>query len=472
MKKKLASLFLCAAFALCCGCAGDNAPPVIRPGGDPGETPEKTELIDYDAYENDYSFMTLGFFSPQVTRESVQTYMDCGFDRFFLMGNNVGSFGDQRMTAALDLLEEMRVPSEIDAWGAAGLSMINSPSLNYEKYDYLKAILAFDEPTTYYGDAGDRPGIDTVAAQLAGFEKKYGNKEFYANLLPWPANSLGGRSYTEYLQTYLDMIVKKQTTDAQKWICADAYLLMKDRYEENYFKTSWLQNLAWIANAKRDNPDLQLKSRFFIQTMPFVPNNNHVITEADIRLQLYALVAFGFDSAAMFCYATPPVGVEFTEETLALVDRNGEKTPTWYYAQTLNNEIHAFDHVFLQFEYQTAIGIPKKGADENYLNQSFRFLGMVNRESVGDMKTLESIESSEDLLLGYGLDANGNAGFTVVNYNDTALDLTADVTMTFTGVNKAMVYVKGVKKIVNVQDNTLQISLEPGEGQFVIPYYE
>ena len=69
-------------------------------------------------------------------------------------------------------------------------------------------------------------------------------------------------------------------------------------------------------------------------------------------------------------------------------------------------------------------------------------------------------------------DTVGNAGFMVVNYNDTTYNKTSVVKMTFDNANKALVYVDGVKQVVNLANNVLTLNLGIGEGVFVIPYAE
>lgn len=104
-------------------------------------------------------------------------------------------------------------------------------------------------------------------------------------------------------------------------------------------------------------------------------------------------------------------------------------------------------------------------------NASFRLL---NRLSVKSVLSLNSVTTSADTLFGYFNDAEGNDGIMVVNYNETSLGLTDDVTLKFDSsrYNKAVCYIGGKKNVVGLTNGTLNLELGVGEGVFVIPYAE
>ena len=95
--------------------------------------------------------------------------------------------------------------------------------------------------------------------------------------------------------------------------------------------------------------------------------------------------------------------------------------------------------------------------------------------SVGEIDCLSEVTSSADTLFGYFMDSEENAGFTIVNYNDSELALNDDVTLKFNvdyGFNKALCYIGGEKTIKEVKNNSLTLELGVGEGVFVVPYCE
>ena len=77
-------------------------------------------------------------------------------------------------------------------------------------------------------------------------------------------------------------------------------------------------------------------------------------------------------------------------------------------------------------------------------------------------------------MFGYFNDVDGNDGIMVVNYNETSLNLTDEVTLNFDSskYNKAICYVGGKKTVVNLSSGKLNLELGVGEGVFVIPYAE
>ena len=64
----------------------------------------------------------------------------------------------------------------------------------------------------------------------------------------------------------------------------------------------------------------------------------------------------------------------------------------------------------------------------------------------------------------------GYQGFLATNFNDPLSGKEGDVTLTFKKCNKAIVYVKGEPKTVDLKDGKLTERVGAGEGIFVVPY--
>ncbi len=88
--------------------------------------------------------------------------------------------------------------------------------------------------------------------------------------------------------------------------------------------------------------------------------------------------------------------------------------------------------------------------------------------------SLKEVTTSRDTLFGYFNDADGNDGIMAVNYNETSLNLTDEVSLTFDGskYNKAVCYIGGEKVVKNLNNGKLDLTLGVGEGVFVIPFAE
>ena len=88
--------------------------------------------------------------------------------------------------------------------------------------------------------------------------------------------------------------------------------------------------------------------------------------------------------------------------------------------------------------------------------------------------SLKEVTTSQDTLFGYFNDEDGNDGIMAVNYNETSLNLTDEIALTFDGskYNKAVVYVGGEKTVVTLDNGKLEHTLGIGDGIFIIPFAE
>ena len=445
-------------------------------GSDGSSSAVQIVLPDYDAKKDELTFLTSAFFSPVVTEESMKEYTDCGFDVMWINGNNVGYGDSESIRKALAEAEKQGVKCVIDATISRSEPVTKSMICNdygYQKYSSLWAVNAYDEPVRMEGDWTGTAGIDTLAKYLPKFRQIYGNDmPYFVNLNPFPSTERIKPDYKTYIQTNIDLLLKQTGDNSQKWLSADSYPLMHDPYQDRYFvKDVWLYNLQLFADAKKDNKDLDIKTNFFILSTPHrTKSPTTYIREVgynELRMQMYSLIAFGYDMVSYFTYATPPAsGGESFEDSL--LDVNGKKTQRWHDAQKLNAEIHNFDHVFLQFDYKGVYAVDGTG-ENHYSNDSFSYLKMLDKEELGE---LDDITATADTLIGMGVDEKGNGGYTVVNYNDPYYDLSDEVTLTFKNANKAVVYVAGKKEIKSLTDNKLTLKLGVGEGVFVIPFTE
>lgn len=486
MKKKNKIISIAMALSLmgltACGTEGGTSGGGTSSGGgivhfdsDGDSSAVQIVLPDYDAKKDELTFLTSAFFSPVVTEASMKEYTDCGLDVMWINGNNVGYGDSELIRKALAEAEKQGVKCLIDATISRSEPVTKSMICNdygYQKYSSLWAVNAYDEPVTLEGDWVGTAGIDTIAKYIPKFQQIYGKSmPFFVNLNPFP-NSERIPDYKKYIQTNIDLILKQTDESSQNWLSADMYPLMYSPYQDSYYlKDVYLYNLQLLADAKKNNPDLAIKTNFFVQSTPFTTQNpaacDREVGYNGLRLQMYSLIAFGYDMASYFTYATPPSSGGETFKA-ALVDADGKKTERWYATQKLNEEIHSFDHVFLQFSYKGVYAVDGTG-DKHYSNGSFEYITMLKQDELGE---LGDITATADTLVGMGVDENGNGGYTVVNYNDPYYNLSDEVTLTFKHANKAYVYVDGKKEVKTLTNNKLKLELGVGEGVFVIPFTE
>ena len=440
----------------------------------------KITLPNYDEYETEYETVISGWLIPSSLNETnVKWIKEAGVSALFACGAGdvVLSFPtyDQKAKAALDLLGSNGVKVYVNTGSRDGAS--------YQK------ISSFKQNSAVLGMALDEPSkaeITSMAQQVEWWNQNADGRNFYCNLYPSFAqvvqNEFNG-DYASYLKYYCDNVLNNLTT-GEKWLSADRYPLTYDNDGNKCLDNAWLSDVQILANVAKQYKNV--KTNFFIQTMPYgikedgSPNGaiygsrDRIPTYEDIRMQEYALAAFGYDGISLFCYATPLVGFEFAESQEAMISRSGEKTAIYDSVKKANSEILAFDHVLQQFDW---IGTFTNDAGQTNddkprtQNSSFRLL---NRISVKSVLSLNSVTTSRDTLFGYFNDVDGNDGIMVVNYNETSLNLTDEVTLNFDSskYNKAICYVGGKKQVVNLSGGKLNLELGVGEGVFVIPFAE
>ena len=442
-------------------------------------TVEKIELPDYDAIKADKLILN-GWFAPEVSRESFQEYKDCGFNYMFLMGQNVGSLGGTKMFEAMDLCEELDIKVFVDIT-RNDAAILNMTDL-LVKYDCFVGY-NYDEPVIHSSSLNGTTGIVELAPYIEAMHEKYPEVEFLINLNPCSNIGLSWGTepftYEEYLDawfTYTASIFKDSS--CRNWLSCDDYPLYRDTSSktEYFLKSTWLQNLEYLSAAKRDS-DTEITSNFFIQSMPFgvgAKSRDRVPSYEDLRLQMYSCMAYGYDSISFFCYGTPPGTGEFTEEQTALIDREGNKTQIWHDTKKLLSEIEKFSNTYMQFNDNWIGTLPILGSnnlaeDDMYYNNSFDAL-LEPLSGANRLKGVKSVTATEDSIVGYMQDSEGNTGYMVVNYNDTTYKKKSDVVFTFTNYNRAYVYIDGVKTDVVLTNNQLTLNLDIGEGVFVIPY--
>ena len=83
---------------------------------------------------------------------------------------------------------------------------------------------------------------------------------------------------------------------------------------------------------------------------------------------------------------------------------------------------------------------------------------------------IKNVKNSEDTVIGYFRDQNGNDGFMVNNFTEPSYGKRDNVSITFENATKAVVIFEGEKKTADLSDGTLALSLAGGAAAFVIPY--
>lgn len=447
----------------------------------------KIILPDYDANKSEYGIDISGWLIPKnISTADVDWITDAGINVMHAVaaGDSETLFFPEYNAEALAKLNFFRdkgiqIYVNTCSRDAASFQKISS----FGKHGGVIG-MSYDEPT--------KAEIDEIAKYVDYFNQNGNGKNMLVNLFPSFTSSVKSdfgklynttqQKYELYLQYYCDNVLSKLTS-GEKWLSADRYLLTYDKNGKKCLDNGWLADVQSVAKVAKN---YGAKTNFFVQTMAYGATNgvasgaqegsrDRVPTYNDIRLQQYALMAFGYDGISLFCYGSPAAGGEFSLSQTGIIDRNGNKTETYEAVKKANNELLSFDHVLKQFNWQGVFtcdaGKTLTGTSTTS-NASFKTL---DRISLANVSSLSKVSASADTLCGYFKDAAGNDGIMVVNYNETTENLTDTVELTFDSskYNAAVCYVGGVKKVfTGLTDGKLSLSLGAGEGIFVIPYAE
>lgn len=450
-------------------------------------TIQKIILPDYDSKKNEYGIDISGWLIPKnISTADVDWITEAGINIMHAVaaGDSETLFFPEyngEAIAKLNFFRDKGIKIYVNTCSrdAASFQKISS----FGNHDGVIG-MSYDEPT--------KAEIDEIAKYVAYFNENGNGKNMFVNLFPSFASSVKSdfgkwynttqQKYELYLQYYCDNVLSKLTS-GEKWLSADRYLLTYDKNGNKCIDSGWLADVQSVAKVAKN---YGAKTNFFIQTMPFGATNgvatgakegsrDRVPTYNDIRLQQYALMAFGYDGISLFCYGSPIADGEFASSQYGMIDRNGNKTEIYDAVKQANNELLSFDHVLKQFAWQGVFtcdaGKTITGTSSTS-NASFKSL---DRISLANVSSLSKVSASADTLCGYFKDAAGNDGIMVVNYNETTENLTDTVELTFDSskYNAAVCYVGGVKKVfTGLTDGKLSLSLGAGEGIFVIPYAE
>ena len=450
-------------------------------------TIQKIILPDYDSKKNEYGIDISGWLIPKnISTADVDWITEAGINIMHAVaaGDSETLFFPEyndEAKAKLNFFRDKNIQIYVNTCSRDVVSFQKISS--FGTHDGVIG-MSYDEPT--------KAEIDEIAKHVDYFNQNGNGKNMFVNLFPSFASSVKsdfGQWYTTtqqkyelYLQYYCDNVLSKLTS-GEKWLSADRYLLTYDKNGNKCIDSGWLADVQSIAKVAKN---YGAKTNFFIQTMPFGATNgvatgakegsrDRVPTYNDIRLQQYALMAFGYDGISLFCYGSPIADGEFASSQYGMIDRNGNKTEIYDAVKQANNELLSFDHVLKQFAWQGVFtcdaGKTITGTSSTS-NASFKSL---DRISLANVSSLSKVSASADTLCGYFKDAAGNDGIMVVNYNETTENLTDTVELTFDSskYNAAVCYVGGVKKVfTGPTDGKLSLSLGAGEGIFVIPYAE
>lgn len=306
-------------------------------------------------------------------------------------------------------------------------------------------------------DEPNKSQIDEIAAAVDTFNlANVGKKVLIVNLLPSYASAVSSdfSAYSAYLQYLYDNVLSK--LKCELWISVDRYPIVRDAKGNPTLDSGWLGDVEAVATFAKANG---LKKNFFIQTMPygsggFNDSHDRTPTKEDITLQYYVLLAYGYDSISLFCLGTPaPDGTTFLDGQNAMIDRNNETTDIYTAVKEVNEELDKFDFILNRFSWDAAV------------LKTSSLLTSVQAKKIG----LKDISSTKNALFSHLVDeTRGREAYCVVNYNDTSLNYTNTITLTFSGETTLTVIQNGGFRTVTSTSGEFTFTLGVGESIIVI----
>ena len=428
--------------------------------------------ISYTMYDNFPSYgtgeMELGIFSsPAPTQAAYQECADAGFT-YVLIDQNNGAFDLETYRSTLQYCAEAGMKSIPMKLG------VEADTFNNTDYSQVPGFAG-----KFYWDEPALSDMDTIAGWAEIFEQQNGTEKlFYNNLYPcYASSSVIGNDYRHYLDAYIDTVLSK--VNGKKLLSVDFYPLQRTTEKKfswselkyvyntyNSIRTDYLYNLEATAQAALDKG---VDVSYFVQTHGHGTTdtvNRDLTSVADMRFQYNTAMAYGVKSFAAFTYPSQGGG-EF-ENYQGLVkntynDSTGwttEKTPVYGYVKQANEELKAWDEVYLSFDY---VGTKALLGSSSSSNACFKKLTQ-NKEAITG---LTSITATQDTLIGE-FDKDGVTAYMISNFTEPSEKLSDTVELELSEATRVQVYINGVKETKIVPKGKLTITLGAGEAAFVV----
>lgn len=435
VKRRTAALLLAAVLAGLLGGCGGQAQEV------------------YPEYADDQELWIGGWDVPINTLEDYQMAKDMGLTHLFIDGV-FAARGTDAYCKQLEYCEQVGLKAIV----GMDTSLDNGAGVEVDLFDYsaypaVDMINLWDEPPVeQFPDVNER---------IEAMKKLYEGKDMtlYVNLNPANPISMTTMTSTEdYLQKFCDQVLPN--IPGRKILSTDVYPLLYTR-GQYVIASTWLEHMSQYAHfAKEYGADFHM----FIQSYSD-GQCREIESREDLTFQIYTDMAFGIDGFTYFTYRKSFLG-GFGGGCVEN-DASCTPTPIYAWAQEVNREIQSFDHVYLSFDWEGVL--PVNGSDNLANDPSYQNTLFMGIAYPLDALDCGSVTATQDTLVGQFKDAEGRDGLIVTNFTDPIYSMKDTVHFTFADANRAVVYRNGERKIYEVKDNQLEITLASGEGIFLIP---
>ncbi len=315
---------------------------------------------------------------------------------------------------------------------------------SYDSEEALRGFLVTDEPS--------KNEFERIARLKALYEKDYPGKEFYINLFPTYASTaqLGTSTYEDYVQSYIDTV-------NPSFLSYDHYSMLEDGYGNKKLTEDVLYNLEVVATKCKE---ANIPMYTFVQAMSY-DNATRTPNEAEVRHQVMTELAYGSRSIQYFCYWTP---LEFSVGSPSMITKDGKRTELYSAVKNVNANLANLDEAYLEFAWQGAMAV--KGSEVTGIVKQYEMLS----HSLSEIKAISNLSCTQNTLIGSFKNSDGRDGFVITNFSDPSLLAKDKVSLDFNGANAALVYHGNQKSVVELNSSHFEMTLDEGDGIFVIPF--
>lgn len=318
-----------------------------------------------------------------------------------------------------------------------------------------------DDPST--ADREDlHPAFDQLDAMIQWKNKYYPDAFWHVNHVGsgswdhYPA----GTTYADFIDAYVENVIKKLTGTGGKSICMDNYPLPDGG---GVIKENFLHDVLVLAHATKNyNDSVPEEQRatmgICLQTFRDVKLKLRDITSTeDVTFQMYTGMAAGARLYEYFLYRSMDgLGL------FGIVDGTGQKR-IYDYVLDANERALPFQRVVCAFDwYGMTVNHGSQSGPENIFE--------IVRDLVTDETgVLTKVESRYDAIVGCFKQGQQD-GYMVVNYTAPDLNQTNMITLTFPGCTTALIYTEqGTEQVDLVEGGILRVTLDCGQAAFIIP---
>ena len=384
-----------------------------------------------------------GWYTPPCSKEQFRLFRECGLNTIFLVNNELPEEAELRRDwreRALSFCDDCGIFAYIQP--DKGMTPRESAEIiaPFRSHPSFRGYIAFDEPSR--GDFSVLRKISRIHSDI------FPRQNCFVNLLPtYGSEESFGDSYRGYVEEYVTIL---KNTCGEKWLSFDFYPVL-DSSECGYLiAETWLENIEIVAETAKRNG---VPFNAFIQAMPYSARlHNRIPSYADLSLQVYTYLAYGARGVTYFCYGTPPVDSEFSEEQEALIDRSGAPTELYAKVKKLNAEIFGFLPGLseMQYDFTWILGEYK----------GFEKLSRVSPRARG----IERVTADGACLCGV-YEKEKVTGMILVNYGETTLESEKTVKIRLDAPRNVICMQAGVRS--ETYTAMLELRLNAGEGCFI-----